>query len=82
MFAFYLRVALIIAGLIGAVILFAFAFTAAAIIVLVLLLVGLVFGRGMRSRVFVWRGPPAQAPRPPLTIDHNPDDLPPTRKPD
>lgn len=81
MFAFYLRVALIIAGLIGAVILFAFAFTAAAVVVLILLLIGLVFGRGTRSTVFVWRGPPAPSARPPLTIDHNPDDLPPTNKP-
>ncbi len=89
MFAQYLRIIFIILALIGGVVLFAFAFTTAAIIVGVLLIVGLIFGRGKTgSWVVVRRGsgnPFAEshpfdqsAPRHgPITIDHNPDDLPP-----
>lgn len=76
MFAAYLRIAVIILALIGAVILFAFAFTTAAVVLLVLLLIGFIFGRGSVSRWVVVRGSSSTTQRGPITIDHDPNDLP------
>ncbi|MBL8629974.1 MAG: hypothetical protein JNM81_10125 [Rhodospirillaceae bacterium] len=85
MFAQYLRIIFIILALIGGVVLFAFAFTTAAIIVGVLLIIGLIFGRRRTGTWIVVRretsGPFGEAstpPRGPITIDHDPNDLPPT----
>lgn len=83
MLAAFLRIAIVIAVLVGAVILFAFAFTTAAIIVLVLLVIGAILGRRPGANVWVFRqGPSADdsQQRAPLTIDHDPNDLPPDRK--
>jgi hypothetical protein len=76
----YLRLVLFIAGLVGAVILFAFAFTAGAIVLVVVLVVLALFGRSSNVQWWIVRpGSPHgdQAPRhDPLTIDHDPNDLP------
>jgi len=77
MLASYLRIALIILGLVGAAILFAFAFSVAAVVVLVLLLVGLIFGRRPGTKVWVWRAESKPVAPAPLTIEHDPNDLPP-----
>jgi hypothetical protein len=78
MFGAYLRFALFIAGLVGAVILFAFAFTAAAIVVVITVLLLLIFGKKNQVRWdFVRRTGAQQTERPPLIIDHDPNDLPP-----
>jgi disulfide bond formation protein DsbB len=83
MFAQYLRIIFIILALIGGVLLFAFAFTTAAIIVGVLLIIGLIFGRGKTGSWVVVRrsGNPFDQSQPPrhgpITIDHDPNDLPP-----
>ena len=77
MFATYLRIAFIIIGLIGAALLFAFAFSVAAIVVLVLLLVGIIFGRKSGGQVWVWRQQTTQRQNEPMIIDHDPNDLPP-----
>ncbi|MSO96728.1 MAG: hypothetical protein EXR11_00705 [Rhodospirillaceae bacterium] len=76
MFATYLRIAVIILALIGAVILFAFAFTTAAVVLLVVLLIGFIFGRGSVSRWVVVRRSSSNTQRGPITIDHDPKDLP------
>jgi hypothetical protein len=95
MFAQYLRIIFIIFALIGGVLLFAFAFTTAAIVVGVLLLIGLVFGGRKGGTIWVFRrerepwSPEAQpgadfpphGPRHgPITIDHDPNDLPPDQR--
>jgi disulfide bond formation protein DsbB len=77
MFGFYVRIALIILGFAAAAILFAFAFSVAAVVVLVLLLVGLLFGRKPGTKVWVWRSGSTSAAPQPLTIEHDPNDLPP-----
>jgi hypothetical protein len=77
MFQAYLRLVLFVAGLAGAVILFAFAFTAAAVVVLVALLVLAIFGRGPRIQwTVVRRSTLEREQRPPPVIDHDPNDLP------
>ena len=81
MFGAYLRFALFIAGLIGAVILFAFAFTAAAIVVAITVLLLLIFGKKQQVRwEFVRRSDRVEAERSPLIIDHDPNDLPPRQR--
>lgn len=84
MFTAYLRIVVTILALIGAVVLFAFAFTTAAVIVLVLLAVGLIagliMGRAPGATVWVVRREELDATRQPPTIDHDPNDLPPDRK--
>jgi disulfide bond formation protein DsbB len=77
MIALYVRIALVIIGLIGAAILFAFAFSIAAAVVLVLLLVGLVLGRGPKGEMWVWTRSSTSPSRGPVTIEHDPNDLPP-----
>jgi hypothetical protein len=82
----YVRLALLVAGLVGAVVLFAFAFTAAAVVVFVTLAVLALFGRRPNVQWWVVReGQGAQWDRPqqervepkaPITIDHDPNDLP------
>ena len=77
MFAIYLRIAVFIIGLAGAVILFAFAFTTAAIILVVLLVLGALFGRTAGSNVWIVtrrQGPDSRDH--PKVIDHDPNDLP------
>ncbi len=93
MFAQYLRIVFIILALIGGVLLFAFAFTTAAIVVGILLLVGLIFGRPKGANIWVFRRGGASPwpgqeqarsefpPRGPVTIDHDPNDLPPNESP-
>ena len=82
MFGAYLRFALFIAGLIGAVILFAFAFTAAAVVVFIAFVILGLIGRPTRMNWWVVRSPPSSqrpndpAHKEPLTIDHDPNDLP------
>jgi len=77
MIALYFRIALVIVGLAGAAVLFAFAFTIGAAIVLVLLLVGIVFGRGPKGEMWVWSRSSTTSSRGPVTIEHDPNDLPP-----
>jgi len=77
MFATYLRIAFFIVGLIGAAFLFAFAFSVAAVVVLLLLLIGLIFGRKSGRHVWVWRQQTTRLEPGPVTIDHDPNDLPP-----
>jgi disulfide bond formation protein DsbB len=81
MIGLYIRIAVVIVALIGAAILFAFAFSVAAVVVLVLVLIGLVFGRKPGGQVWVWRQEATRRPQGPLTIDHDPNDLPPGPKP-
>jgi hypothetical protein len=77
MLRIYLRVALFLVGLVAAIVLFAFAFTAAAIVTLIGLAVLLLFGR---VRTIEWeaerRARTDADHRPPLIIDHDPNDLP------
>jgi len=77
LFAAYLRIALFILGLAGAVILFAFAFTGAAIILIVLLALGAIFGRTQGSNIWiVTRRDQRETRDHPKVIDHDPNDLP------
>lgn len=80
MFAAYLRIVVMIVALIGAVALFAFAFTTAAIVVIILLLIGLILGRRPGAQVWVFRRTQENGGhRAPPVIDHDPNDLPPDR---
>ena len=82
----YARLALIVVGLIGAVILFAFAFTAAAVVLVITLAVLALFGSRQTVQWWVVRGDqrpvldrPAHErvpPKEPITIDHDPNYLP------
>lgn len=82
----YLRIVLFVAGLIGAAILFAFAFSAAAVVLLVTLVMVALFGRPPNVQWWVvrddrraaWNHPRQDqtAHKEPLTIDHDPNDLP------
>ncbi|TAL01810.1 MAG: hypothetical protein EPO08_08960 [Rhodospirillaceae bacterium] len=76
----YFRLILFLAGVVGAVILFAFAFTAGAVVLFVIIVVLALFGRSPNLQ---WRvvhpRPPHREGSPdkePLTIDHDPNDLP------
>jgi hypothetical protein len=76
----YFRLVLFVAGLVGAVILFAFAFSAAAVVLFVVLGLLALFGRPPSME---WRVIRPQTPhrdgspdKAPLTIDHDPNDLP------
>ncbi len=78
----YVRLALLVLGLCAAVVLFAFAFTAAAIVVLIGFVVLALIGRSPRIQWMIVRQPRHDATRPferrsGLTIDHDPNDLPP-----
>ncbi len=81
MLGVYLRLVLFIAGLIGAVILFAFAFTAAAVIIVIVLLVLAIFGRKSQVEWTFVRSDGERQARGNLgdgpIIDHDPNDLPP-----
>ncbi|MBL8642672.1 MAG: hypothetical protein JNK21_01980 [Rhodospirillaceae bacterium] len=89
MLAQYFRIILFILALIAGVVLFAFAFTTAAIVVGVAIILGLIFGRGKTGTIWVVRRgstnpfdqsqPPRHggSARGPITIDHDPNDLPP-----
>lgn len=80
----YARLALIVAGLIGAVILFAFAFTAAAVVLVVTLAVLALFGRRPNVQWWTmreqhqapWDRPEHERvpPKEPIVIDHDPND--------
>jgi hypothetical protein len=80
----YLRLMLFIAGLIGAGILAAFAFTAAAIVVFVTLVILAITGRRPNVSWTMQRRSTQytedQPRREPLTIDHDPNDLPPEKR--
>jgi len=95
MLSAYLRLAMIVAGLIGATILFAFAFTAAAVVLFVALVVLALLGRPVKMNwwmrrpgtnpddIFQRRNPFGRQDEPrrePLTIDHDPNDLPSDRR--
>jgi hypothetical protein len=76
----YFRLILFLAGVVGAVILFAFAFTAGAVVLFVVLVLLALFGRPANFQWTIVRpqsphreGSPDKAP---LTIDHDPNDLP------
>ena len=75
MFGIYLRLVLFLAGLVGAVILFAFAFTAAAIVVAVVILLLALFGRRPDVRWTIVRPGRARDAGEPLIIDHDPNAL-------
>ena len=81
MLGVYLRLVLFIAGLIGAVILFAFAFTAAAVIIVIVLLLLAIFGRKSQVEWTFVRSDGERQARGNLgdgpIIDHDPNDLPP-----
>ena len=83
MLGFYLRVVLFIVGLVGAVILFVFAFTAAAVVVAVVLLLLAIFGRKPPVEWTFARSDGARQGRGDLgngpIIDHDPNDLPDAR---
>jgi hypothetical protein len=79
----YFRLILFVLAIAGAAILFAFAFSAAAVVVFVTFVVLALFGRP--PQVDWWtvhqeqRRQDDENRRPPLTIDHDPNDLPPDR---
>lgn len=81
MLGFYLRVVLFIVGLIGAAILFVFAFTAAAVVLAVGLLLLAIFGRKPQMEWTFVRSDGERQSRGNLgdgpIIDHDPNALPP-----
>jgi len=93
MLSAYLRLSLVVAGLIGAAVLFVFAFTAAAVVVFVSLLVLALLGKPVKVDWWTRGRPtgqqdgsqpfdprfPGQDTKQPVTIDHDPNDLPPGR---
>ncbi len=83
MLGFYLRVVLFIVGLIGAAILFVFAFTAAAVVLAVVLLLLAIFGRKPQMEWTFVRSDGERQSRGNLgggpIIDHDPNDLPPSQ---
>ncbi len=82
----YLRLMLFIAGLIGAAILAAFAFTAAAVVVFATIVILALTGRRptvdwrIQRRSSTYGDDRPQQRGEPLTIDHDPNDLPNDRK--
>jgi hypothetical protein len=76
MMRLYLRLALVVVGLIAGVILFAFTFTAAAVVVVVTLLILALVGRPPQVQWHFEKRKFEHGQKPPLVIDHDPNDLP------
>lgn len=80
MISFYIRIALLIVGLVVALVLAVFAFTTAAIVVLVALIVAAIFGKKRTGVWVVSREQWTASRHHPKVIDHDPNDLPPERR--
>jgi hypothetical protein len=75
----YFRLVLFVLAFAAAAVLFAFAFTAAAVVAFVIIVLLALFGRPPQVDFWTVRREDHQSTvdrRPPLTIDHDPNDLP------